>query len=238
MFLIKSVPLLSMKLAALFSGGKDSVYALLKAIEAGHSIERLVTVRSTNRDSYMYHLPNIALTELSAEALGMPLVIGETAEEKEKELGILEELLSDVKKSAEIEGVVSGAVASNYQKERVDRIAEKLGLESLAPLWHRNERELLEEMIAGGLEIIVAGVYAGGLDEKWLGRKLDSEALAELEKLKEKFDLSLVGEGGEIETLVIDAPMFSKRISIEEAVKEWDGARGELKIKKASLAEK
>ncbi len=224
-----------MNCAALFSGGKDSVLALHRALQTGHSIECLVTIRSLAKDSYMYHLPNIALTELSAKAMNLPLVIGETSEGKEKELGVLREILSDLKKSAGIKGVVSGAIASNYQKKRVDSIASGLGLKSIAPLWHRDEEKLLEEMLAEKMEIIIVGVYAAGLDERWLGRKLDGAALGDLAALREKFGLSLAGEGGELETLVVNAPLFNKRIGIEKAEKEWDGARGELRVKKATL---
>ncbi len=224
-----------MKLAALFSGGKDSVYALHCAKQQDHSIECLVTIHSTYKNSYMYHLPNIQLTELSAQAMDLPLLIGKTSEGKEKELGILKEILLELKEKIGINGIVSGALASEYQKKRVDRIAFELGLKSLAPLWHCNQLQLLEEMLKTKLEIIIVGVYAAGLNENWLGRKLDWKSLAELKKLKEKFNISLAGEGGEFETLVTNAPFFKKRIKIKKAVKKWDGVRGELEIKKAIL---
>ena len=227
-----------MKLAALYSGGKDSTFAIWKALKEGHSIECLVTIKSLNKDSFMYHVPNIHLTELGAEAMELPLIMSETAGEKEKELEELEGVLSGLAGQGRIEGMLSGAIASRYQKERVDKIAQNLGQESVAPLWGLGEAALMEEMILAGFKVLVVGVYAGGLGEEWLGRELDAKALEELAALKEKFGLSLAGEGGEIETLVTDCPLYKKKIEIVDAEKKWDGVRGELEIKKAALAEK
>jgi predicted ATP pyrophosphatase (TIGR00289 family) len=170
--------------------------------------------------------------------MGFPLVQKKTTGEKEKELIELEKALACIVKKYKTEGILSGAIASQYQKERVDKIAQRLGQKSIAPLWGRNNIGLLEEMIAEGFKIIVVGVYAGGLDEKWLGREIGKKEIAELRILQEKFHISPLGEGGELETLVIDCPLFAKKIKILEAEKNWDGARGEFEIKKAVLAEK
>ncbi|MFH1234167.1 MAG: diphthine--ammonia ligase [Candidatus Diapherotrites archaeon] len=227
-----------MKLSALYSGGKDSTYAIWKALKEGHSVECLLTMLPERKDSYMFHVPNLNMVALGAEAMGFPLVEKKTAGEKEKELKELEKALSDIVKKYKTEGILSGAIASQYQKERVDKIAQKLGQESVAPLWGRNNIGLLEEMVFLGFKIIVVGVYAGGLDEKWLGREIGKKEIAELEALQEKFHISPLGEGGELETLVIDCPLFEKKIKVLEAGKKWDGARGEFEIKKAVLAEK
>jgi len=229
---------MGMKLAVLYSGGKDSTFAIWKALEQGHSIECLVTIKSLSKDSYMYHVPNIDLAKLGAEAMGYPLIMVETAGKKEEELKELEGILAELAESGRIEGILSGAVASKYQSERIGKIAQNLGQKSLTPLWGLDERELMDEMVSAGFEVMVVGVYAGGLDEKWLGRLINAEALAGLAALKEKFKISLVGEGGEIETLVTDCPLYKKRIEILDSKKAWDGSRGELEIMKAELAEK
>lgn len=227
-----------MKLAALYSGGKDSTFAIWKAIKADHSIECLITIKSKAKNSFMYHVPNIELAELGAEAMDIPLIMAETPGEKERELKELQGILSDLAGEKRIEGVLSGAIASKYQRDRIEKITQNLGQESLTPLWGMDEQELLKEMIKAKFEVIVVGVYAAGLGEDWLGRKIDLHAINELLELKEKFRLSLVGEGGEFETLVIDCPLFKKKIKIVEAEKKWDGVRGELKIRKAILTKK
>ncbi|MBS3063749.1 MAG: TIGR00289 family protein [Candidatus Diapherotrites archaeon] len=227
-----------MRFVSLFSGGKDSTYALYWALREGHQLASLLTIRSSYAESYMYHLPNIHLTEVAAEAMGFPLVVAETSAGKEAELQVLEDSLADLKESQGIEAVVSGAFASRYQKERVDRICEKLGLESLAPLWGRDGEDLLNDMLAAGFKFMLVAVAAQGLDEKWLGRLIDEKAVSDLKALHEKYQVSLVGEGGEFESLVVDCPLFRKKIEVVSAEKKWDGCRGELAIKETRLAPK
>ena len=223
-----------MRLAALFSGGKDSTYAARLEEIAGHEIAYLVTLRSRRDDSYMFHTVNIELTALLAEALGIESVVVNTEGEKEVELDDLENALREL----DIEGIVTGAIASSYQKTRIDMICEDLGLEHLSPLWGRNTEVLLEEMLQSGMEIIIASVAAMGLDEKWLGRRLNEEATVELKLLNEKYGIDICGEGGEMETLVLDAPWFKSRLEVLRAIPVWDGTRGSYLIEAAELRKK
>ena len=223
-----------MRLAALFSGGKDSTYAARLEEIAGHEIAYLVTLRSRRDDSYMFHTVNIELAALLAEALGIESVVVNTEGEKEVELDDLENALREL----DIEGIVTGAIASSYQKTRIDMICEDLGLEHLSPLWGRNTEVLLEEMLQSGMEIIIASVAAMGLDEKWLGRRLNEEATVELKLLNEKYGVDICGEGGEMETLVLDAPWFKSRLEVLRATPVWDGTRGSYLIEAAELRKK
>ena len=227
-----------MKLVSLFSGGKDSTYATLLAKKAGHSISCLLSIKSTATESFMYHKPNIASTELSAEAMGIPLIIVETSLGKEAELAPLKEALAELKKKLGIEGVVTGAVASTYQASRIQSICNDLGLHCFNPLWQKNQLQLLNELLKNKFEVIVVAVAAAGLDEKWLGRKLDKKAIAELVTLNKKYDLNIAGEGGELETFVLNCPLFKKKIKILESEKKFSGSSGELIIKKAKLVAK
>ncbi|RLI95748.1 MAG: TIGR00289 family protein [Candidatus Aenigmatarchaeota archaeon] len=226
-----------MRLAALFSGGKDSTYALFLASKT-HEIKYLVTIFPESKESWMFHHPCIELTSLQAEAIGIEQIIQKTKGEKEKELEDLKKALERIKN--EIDGVVSGAIQSEYQKTRIDRICKELKLKSLAPLWHRDAEQLLKEEIEEGFEIIMTGVFTEGLDESWLGRKIDLEAVEELKELKKKYGINLAGEGGEFETLVLDCPLFKKKIEILEAEKIWDEETngGYLIVKSARLISK
>ncbi len=223
-----------MKLAGLCSGGKDSTYALWLALRQGHDLAYLVTMQPAREDSFMFHYPNIHLMDLISECVGLPLIKAKTSGIKERELDDLKEALRPL----EIEGVVSGAIASAYQKSRVDRICEELGLKSLAPLWGREPLGLLEEMLAAGFEIIITGVSAEGLDETWLGRKIDRECLDDLRVLQEKFGVDPSGEGGEYESLVLDAPFFRKRVKPLKLERVWRGDSGYLIVGKARLERK
>ncbi len=224
-----------MRVAVLYSGGKDSNYALYWALKQGFDVKYLVSMVSESDESYMYHVPNIHLTELQARAVGIPLVKGFTSGEKEKEVEDLKAVLEGLK----IDGVVAGALASEYQKRRVDRVAEELGIESFAPAWHRDPVDYMRELIEI-FDIVMVGVSAYGLDESWLGRKIDGKALEELVRLHERYKVHVAGEGGEFETFVRDAPFFKAKIVFDEVEKKWDelGYSGVLEVKKAHLEKK
>jgi len=225
-----------MNLAALFSGGKDSTLAILKALEMGHKIKYLATIHSKNPDSYMYHTPNIGLTVIQAEAMNIQLISKESKGEREKEVEDLKILLEDLN----VEGVVCGAVASNYQKQRVEKVCKELNLELLSPLWGINQEKLLREVIEKKFEVIITAVSADGFDESWLGRKIDEKCLEDLIKLKNKFGINIAFEGGEAETMVLNCPLFNKKIKILKSKKVWDmkTQNGKLIIEDVTLVDK
>jgi len=204
--------LIGMKLACLFSGGKDSTYALYLMLKQGSDVRYLVSVFPESSESYMFHYPMIERTIDQAESIGIKQVIVRTKGEKEKELEDLKNALSKL----DIDGFFSGAIASNYQKGRLDGIAKELGIVSLAPLWHRNQESLLKEQIDAGFEIIITHVAAEGLDRSWVGRKIDHKAFEELKKIRDKHKINISGEGGEFETLVLNCPLFSHPLKVPE----------------------
>ncbi|MCK5290085.1 MAG: TIGR00289 family protein [Candidatus Aenigmarchaeota archaeon] len=224
------------RFAALISGGKDSIFAVHKAIESGMEPFCLIAIYPKRDDSYMFHHPNVHLTSLQAEAIGIKLIKKETDAEKEEELSDLEDVLSVV--AEDVDAVVTGAFFSNYQKERIDKICEKLGLESAAPLWQKDAEKTITEMVESGFKIIITKVAAEGLGEEWLGREIDRDAIDELVELNRKHKISIVGEGGEFETLVLDSPLFEKRIEIVSAKKKMEGLVGTYLIDKAVLVDK
>ena len=226
-----------MRLGVLFSGGKDSVFAMFKAME-GNEIVCLISVLSENKESYMFHTPNIHLTELQAKAIGIPLLTGKTKGIKEEELVDLKKVIEKAVKKYKIQGIVTGALASNYQATRIQKICDELKIECINPLWMRNQVEYLKELISSGFEVIVTGVFAEPLTEKWLGRKIDDEAIKELAKLQKTKGINPAGEGGEIETLVLDGPIFKKKLKIIKAKTTYNNYTGIYEIKEAKLVKK
>ena len=226
-----------MKLGVLFSGGKDSTLALHLATEK-EQVACLITLLSKNPESYMFHTPNINLTGLQAEAMGLPLVAEATEGKKEEELRDLENAISKAIHDFRIEGVVTGAVESVYQASRVQRICHRLGVWCLNPLWKKNQKALLEELLEKHFRIVISGVFAYPLDEKWLGKELDVEIIRQLMALQQKYGISPSGEGGEIETTVLDAPLFRKRMEIVEYEVNARGNSGVFRIKQARLVPK
>jgi predicted ATP pyrophosphatase (TIGR00289 family) len=223
-----------MRVAVLATGGKDSTLALYHVLKTRYDVKYLVTMIPTREDSWMFHYPNIGLVDLFAEAVGIPVAKAETLGVKEEELADLEHLV----KTLDVEGIVSGAIASSYQKTRIEMICKRSGLECIAPLWRRSPLDILEEILDLGFETVMTGVYAYGFGKEWLGRKIDTSAVADLMELSRRHGVSLVGEGGEYETLVLDAPFFRKRIKIVEAEAIWKDQSGHLQIAKAELEAK
>lgn len=223
-----------MRLIALFSGGKDSVFAIKKSIEQGHEIKYLATINSKNPDSYMYHTPNIGLTLMQSRCLNIQLVSKLSLGEKEKEVKDLEILLNNL----DADGVVCGAIASKYQKERVEKVCENLRLKVLTPLWGANQEQLLREILKSGFEVIITSVAAEGFDESWLGRKIDEKCVEDLIVLNKEHGISVVGEGGEYESLVLDCPLFSSKLEITKSEKIWKDNSGLMEIKDAKLVNK
>jgi len=226
-----------MRIGVLFSGGKDSTLALHKAAEK-EEVVCLITLVSRNKESFMFHTPNIDVTVLQAEAMGLPLIQKVTAGKPEEELEDLEEAIAQAVKEFQIEGVVTGAVESVYQSKRIQSICDHLNVLCFNPLWKKNQKALLEEIVARGFKVIISGVFAYPLDESWLGKEIDKELIERLVQLGKKFGLSVSGEGGEIETTVLDAPLFKTKIEILDYTVEARGNSGIFIIKRARLAPK
>ena len=229
--------MMNMKAAVLFSGGKDSTMAVYKALEQGMEVKYLLSINSTNPYSYMFHVPNIHLTPLIARALGIPLIQAQTPGEKEEELKDLKNALFKLKDDG-VEAIFTGAIASEYQKSRIDHLCQELGLESHAPLWHMEPEDYMKEVIKLGFEVMITSVAAEGLDESWLGKIIDKDVLDELKTLHSKHGLHMAFEGGEAETLVLDGPIFKKRLSIINSKTIWDRDSGHLLIKDVVLEDK
>lgn len=219
-----------MRLGILFSSGKDSTNVLWYYLEQGWSVRCLLSLLPKNPDSWMFQNPSRELIEKQSSSLGLPVLFEVTEGEKEAELSDLKKLLIRAKQKFGIEGVAVGALASDYQHERVTRICDQLGLKTFAPLWHKDQESLLREMIDAGFDIRMTRVAAEGLSEEWLGKKLSALDVYRLCKLHEKMGFQTAGEGGEFETIVLDGPIFNKAIEIEFQTTMESYNRGELQI--------
>lgn len=219
--------------ACLVSGGKDSMLALHRAVCLGIEINLILTFRSKNKESYMFHYPNIDTTRLQAEALGIRQVFVETEGKKEEELKDLERALVE----NDVRLLVTGATFSVYQAERIRKIADKLKIELLSPLWHVEPLDELNEL-ARDFEVIVVAVSAEGFDESFLGSRIDRQMIERLIRLNRRYKINMLFEGGEAESFVLDAPLFKKKITVNKARREWNGVSGTYIIEDAELVGK
>ncbi|RLF12024.1 MAG: diphthine--ammonia ligase [Thermoprotei archaeon] len=225
-----------MTATCLWSGGKDSAYACYLAMKSGVKISCITTFYPQDPESMLFHVPNVRWTSLQVQALGLPHILVSTP--KGEELEQMRRVLEDLKERYGVKTVVSGVMASKYQRDLLRRVCEELSLDLITPLWGRDPIGILESVIKEGFKAIVIGVYAEGLTAKWLGRLIDYDMLNDLKKLVEKWKIHACGEGGEYETFVLDTPFFKKRVEILDYEVLWRRNWGELVIKDAKLVDK
>ncbi len=214
-----------MRVAVLSSGGKDSAAAWWWARCQGWTIEALVTVVVHGDDSPMFQIPSTHVVERQAELADIPWISVPTPGDTPQDLDDLAEALQ----SLNIDGFVSGALRSDYQKSRLERMAESLGMISWTPLWHQDGYTHLREMVEHGFKIMLTGISADGLGEEWLGHILTLESVKELLNLSQRYRFNVEGEGGEYETLVLSGPHHDGVLEVT-STPHWDGVRGVMTI--------
>lgn len=207
----------SRKSAVLFSGGKDSCLALLKAKQQGYDIKYLLAVLPSSVDSYMYHKPCLKLLKKQAKMLGIPLVIQKSSLGKEKELNDLENLIKKAKNK--IDCLIIGGIASNYQGNRIKKLAEKASLEVYAPLWNYTPEKLWQELLKNHFKVIITKIACDGIPKEMVGKIIDDKMLENLKNLSKKYKFSLDFEGGDAETAVLKCPLFKNEIKIKFHIK-------------------
>jgi len=223
-----------MKLGVLFSGGKDSYLALQYASQ-DHEISCLLTLESEKEDSWMFHTPAIKWTKLQAKSMKMVHLVQKTSGIKEEELTDLRSIINSAVSKYSIEGIVTGALASVYQTTRIQKICNELDLWCFNPLWQLPQEVLLNELLSSKIDSIITGVAAEPFAASWLGRQIDSTCINDLLVLKESHKINPAGEGGEIESFVLNAPLFTKKIVISKSTKHYSNFSGKLEIMEASL---
>ncbi|KAI9479166.1 protein E01A2.5 [Coemansia mojavensis] len=219
---------------SLYSGGKDSTYNMVKCVENGHEIIALAhahppkSAAHEEMDSFLFQTVGSSAVHAIAECMELPLYIQEirgravTQEldytlTKDDETEDLFALLSKVKQEhPDVQAVSVGAIFSSYQGNRVQHVCDRLGLQMLAYLWHRDQVELLREMVANGITAVLIKVAALGLGKSDLGKTLE-QMEPKLLSLHEQYGIHPCGEGGEFESFTLDCPLFKKRIVVDES---------------------
>jgi len=225
-----------MKVAVLFSGGKDSTFSIYKAKLDGHKVECVVTIFPQSYESELLHYPNIQFTKLQSESMNIPQISIEVdSTNPNAEVNTLEEILIKAKENFGVEGIVHGGILSEYQRKRFESISNNLGITLISPLWKKNQKEYMTNLLESKFHFMIISVTSGGLDESWLGKEITSDDLVTLENLSEKHGFNLSFEGGEAETFVTNCPLFTHPIKIEKSKKIWDGYRGRFEILEAKL---
>ena len=225
-----------MKVAVLFSGGKDSTFSIYKAKMEGHEVVCIVTIFPQSEESQLLHYPNIQFTKLQSESMNIPQIsIKIDSTNPNSESQTLEEILIRAKKEFGIQGIVHGGILSEFQRKQFQQISQSLDVVLISPLWKQNEKEYMKNLLESKFHFMTISVTSDGLDESWLGKEITQEDLGTLNQLSEKYGFNLSFEGGEAETFVTDCPLFSYPIKILKSKKIWDGYRGRFEILEAKL---
>jgi diphthine-ammonia ligase len=212
-----------MKVIALLSGGKDSVCAIETARGFGWDVPVALTMHPAADDAWMYHTPNLPVVRGIAECLGLSLIEAPSRTGQIEEVEDLEDALREAKEELALDGVVSGALASEYQRTRIESACHRVGLKSFAPLWHKEPVSYVSSLVHGGWDIRFSRTAADGVSPSWLGEPLDDKKYESMRNHRARPHVA--GEGGEYETLVLDAPAFTSRLVVDEARVLAEGSR-------------
>jgi diphthine-ammonia ligase len=192
-----------------WSGGKDSCLACYKAMLEGYSISRLVNFISREYKRVSFHGTEAELIQLQAEAIGIPLLQKETTKD-----GYEQEFKEAIRSlgSNGIKGIVFGDIFLEGNRSWAKRVCSELGIEAVEPLWGRRSEEILSDFIDAGFEAVIVSAQSRFIGREWIGRQADKDFM---KYLKDK-NIDVCGENGEYHTLVINGPIFDKRIEITE----------------------
>lgn len=207
----------NLKLGILYSGGKDSTYAAYLMKKMNYDITCLISIISENDHSYMFHTPNMHMVDMQAKTMDIPLIKQTTKGEKEVELEDLKIAIIKAKEEYQLDGIVTGALYSSYQRNRVEKICDELGLKIFNPLWHKNQEEEMRELIDLDFEIIFTSTAADGLGKEWLNKVITIKDVDKLVSMSKTIGHNVAGEGGEFESLVLNCPLFNQSIEIVES---------------------
>ncbi|MBI4297051.1 MAG: diphthine--ammonia ligase [Chloroflexi bacterium] len=221
-----------MKVAISWSGGKDSCLALHRALAQGHEVAYLLTMISRKFHRSGAHGVEARVMTAQAEALGIPMVQPlfnrDTYETKFKAT------LARFKEQG-VMGVVTGDLYLEEMRAWGDRVCREMDVTPLRPLWEQDLEGLYSEFLAAGFEAVVLSADASLMGEGWVGRRLDASFIDDLKALS---GVDLMGERGEYHTLVVDGPLFHKRLEIQETGAVLRENRWFLDIRRYALKDK
>jgi diphthine-ammonia ligase len=228
-----------MRLGCLFSGGKDSTYAIYESMKHGHQISCLLTLFPPSNESLLFHFPNVSITPYVAKALKLPLLVSPVnGTALQCELEALEGLINQARIEYHIDGIVHGGISSRFQNSNFSDCCSKYGLDVISPLWGKPAIKFMRELISNGFRTIITSVSTMGLDQSWLGKIIDERVLEKLIDLSNRNHFDLNFEGGEAETLVLDSPVHHDIVDVVESEIHWDGQRGIFEIISVELKSK
>ncbi|HEU5119951.1 MAG TPA: diphthine--ammonia ligase [Candidatus Nitrosocosmicus sp.] len=228
-----------MNFGGLFSGGKDSTFAISELIRQGHKLTCIIAMQPVSDDSMLFHYPSTKLIKKISKVLDVPLIeVQCSSPDKESESNQLQRAIYNDSSSYPIEGISHGCISSKFQLRIINDICRESNLSMLSPVWQIETDFYFNQLFDQKFEIMITRVAASGLEKSWLGKTIDRLNYLKLRELSEKYGFNLTFEGGEAETLVLDCPMYKKKVVVKDSTITWDGVRGIFEISEVDLIEK
>ncbi len=194
-----------------WSGGKDSCLACYRATLNDLNIRYLANTVTEDGKRSCSHGLSADVIQVQSQAIGIPLVQRRTTRDSyEVEF---KNMLRAFRQEG-VEGGIFGDIDFNEHREWIERVCQEADITPHLPLWGESQDKILRDFIDLGFEAIVVATKADLLGKEWLGQKVDLDFIQRLDELRETKDITPCGEAGEYHTLVIDGPLFKKRIEI------------------------
>jgi diphthine-ammonia ligase len=216
-----------------WSGGKDCCQAAHRAVQQGFKIACLLNMVTNDKRRSCSHGLSTRWIRLQAEAIELPLLQQATTSSH------YEAVYSSILRKLKSEGVnygIFGDIDFEPHREWITRVCSSAGIMPILPLWQEHQEEIARKFIDLGFEAVVVATQADLMGEEWLGRKFDEVFLKELSAYDD--EISPCGEAGEFHTIVVDGPLFKKRLQLQDTRTEKRGNHWYLEIKKGLLVEK
>ena len=205
-----------MDVAILYSGGKDSTFAIQHAREKGWNIKYLISVKPTRKDCFLFHFATVEQTKDLAKMLGIPhFYVKCSVADPVKEAEIVKDVVEKSQKKLKVDAVVLGGTGlQETQLKSIQNALRALKVDAFAAHSGEDHDLIMEQMLQNGYEIMITQIASDGLKD-WLGKKITKDNFAQLRKDSVKYGFHIGFEGGYADTLVLDCPLFTKRMAVE-----------------------
>ncbi|MBI4452109.1 diphthine--ammonia ligase [Candidatus Woesearchaeota archaeon] len=206
-----------MDVAVLYSGGKDSTFAIQHAKEKGWDIKYLISVKPTRKDCFLYHFATVEQTKELAKMLQIPhFYVKCRIADPVREADIVREIIEKNQSRMKVDAVVLGGTGlQETQLKSIQNALSPLKVDAFAAHAGEDHDLVMEQMLEKGYEILITQIASDGLKD-WLGKKITKENFTQLKKDSVKYGFHIGFEGGYADTLVTDCPLFSKKLVVDD----------------------
>ena len=189
-----------------WSGGKDSCFALMQAMQLGYTPKVLLNVlNEEGKISRSHGIPS-SILEAQARAARLPVhLISSSWQDYEMNFTAA---LGALKEKYQLTHAVFGDIDLQPHRDWEEKVCTNAGLTAVLPLWQQDRRNLVLQMLEAGIQTMIVSCNVT-MGEKYIGRMITPSLVDELESM----GIDACGENGEFHTLVLDCPLFDHPVT-------------------------